>query len=305
MKLVYLAPLLPMLLQGCSDSHKGEILSSGTIEGTEINISAEVAGRVKEVRVEEGSAVQKSDTLALLNHQTADIELKQAEANLAASEAQYRLLARGSRREDILQAEANFKNAEMELQRMSKLVQDGTVTQKQVDDAQMKYVVSQQALEKLKHGALPEELQGAIARRDQAGAQADLIRKRIRDSFIISPTRGIVTLKSVEVGEYVNVGANLFRIVDLGKVKLTIYASETEVGKIKLGAPAKVMIDANPGKEYEGAVTFISPVAEFTPKNVQTKEERTKLVFGVKIEVQNPEGALKPGLPADAKIVVE
>jgi HlyD family secretion protein len=299
------AALVLLLLFGCSNNQKGEILASGTIEGTEINLSAEVAGKVKEVRVEEGSAVQKSDTLALLNHQTADIELKQAEANLAASEAQYRLLARGSRREDILQAEANFKNAEMELQRMTKLVQDGTVTQKQVDDAQTKYVVSQQALEKLKHGALPEELQGAIARRDQAGAQADLIRKRIRDSFIISPTRGIVTLKSVEVGEYVNVGANLFRIVDLGKVKLTIYANETEVGKIKIGAPAKVMIDANPGKEYDGVVTFISPVAEFTPKNVQTKEERTKLVFGVKIEVQNPEGALKPGLPADARIVVE
>jgi HlyD family secretion protein len=299
------AAIVMLLLYGCSNNQKGEILASGTIEGTEINISAEVAGKVKEVRVEEGSTVHKFDTLALLNHQTADIELRQAEANLAASEAQYRLLARGSRREDIIQAEANFKNAQQELQRMTNLLQGGTVTQKQVDDAQTHYVVSQQALEKLKSGALPEELQAAIARRDQAAAQADLIRKRIRDSFIISPAQGIVTLKSIEVGEYVNVAANLFRIVDLGKVKLMIYPNETEVGKIKLGATAKVTIDANPGKEYEGAVTFISPVAEFTPKNVQTKEERTKLVFGVKIEVQNPEGALKPGLPADAKIIVE
>ena len=107
----------------------------------------------------------------------------------------------------------------------------------------------------------------------------------------------------MEPGELVAVGTNVLRLTYLDKVKLTIYVNETDLGKVKLRQGAKVSIDTDAKRSYDGIVVFISPVAEFTPKNVQTKEERTKLVFGVKIEVPNPDGSLKPGLPADARII--
>ena len=112
-----------------------------------------------------------------------------------------------------------------------------------------------------------------------------------------------MTQKAVEEGELVGPNASVFRITELKKVHLMIYVSEIELASVKLGQAAKVSIDAYPKRTFPGKVTFISPVAEFTPKNVQTKEERTKLVFGVRIEAANPDGALKPGLPADAVVL--
>jgi HlyD family secretion protein len=111
-----------------------------------------------------------------------------------------------------------------------------------------------------------------------------------------------VTLRSIEPGELVTMGARLIRITYLDEVDLMIYVPEQQLGLVDLGQKATVSIDTFEGRSFEGRVVYISPVAEFTPKNVQTKEERTKLVFGVKIKVSNPEGVLKPGLPADARI---
>jgi len=125
----------------------------------------------------------------------------------------------------------------------------------------------------------------------------------VRDCAITAPTRGTITLRAVEPGELVGIGTNVVRLTYLDKVKLTIYVNEAELGRIALGEKADVSIDSfDKGRTFPGTVVYISPVAEFTPKNVQTKEERTKLVFAVKMEVANPDGALKPGLPADARI---
>jgi HlyD family secretion protein len=172
------------------------------------------------------------------------------------------------------------------------------------DDAYARFVAAEQTYRKLKRGLRPEEIEGARVRRDQAAAQADLLRKKVRDCRILSPTRGTITLRGVEPGELVTPGMTVLRLTYLDRVKLTIYVNESELGKIKLGQKARVSIDSfGENQSLEGDVTYISPVAEFTPKNVQTKEECTKLVFGVKIEVDNPDQALKPGLPADARIL--
>ncbi len=297
--------LLAIALTGCSGNQKGEITASGTIEGTDINLGTEVAGRVREIRAAEGSRVSKGDTLLLIDDTEYRIQLQQAVANLASFESAYRLAAKGSRKEDILQAEAAFKTAEADYLRMKDLLGSQTVTQKQYDDAYNRYVGAQQTYEKLKSGSRQEEIDAARQKRDYAAAQVELFRKKNRDCFILAPSNGTITLKAVEPGEFVGVGATVLRITYLDKVKLMIYVTEADLGKIRLGQSAKVTIDADPNKLYDGAIAYISPVAEFTPKNVQTKEERTKLVFGVKIEVHNPDGGLKPGLPADARIAID
>lgn len=294
------AASIALIASGCSSNGNGSIEASGTIEGTEINVAAEVAGRILAVPVNEGARVNRGDTLAIINDEEYRLQLKQAEANLASLEAAFRLAAEGSRKEDVIQAEAAYTSANADYQRMKELLASATITQKQYDDAYARYVAADQTYRKAKSGLRPEEINGARARRDGAAAQVDLLQKRIRDCAVLAPAPGTLTLRAVEPGELVGMGSNVARLTYLDRVKLTIYVNEADLGRVALGQNADVTIDTFPGKPFAGRVVYISPNAEFTPKNVQTKEERTKLVFGVKIEIENPDGALKPGLPADA-----
>jgi HlyD family secretion protein len=296
--------LLILCLIGCSGSDKKAITASGTIETTEVTVSAKVGGQVMKLLVDEGSNVVKGDTLLEIDRSDLDIQLKQALANAAAAESQYKLTVLGPRKEDILQAEANFKNAQDDLKRAEDLFQASTVTQKHLDDAKTRYTVAEQTYEKLKSGSRPEEIEAARARRELANAQVDAIRKKISDSYVVAPMQGVITEKAVEEGDVAVQNGSLFRISRLDEVHLVIYVSEEELAKIKLGQSANVFIDAYPNKPFRGKIIYISDVAEFTPKNVQTKEDRTKLVFGVKIEVPNPNRVLKPGMPADATIAI-
>ncbi len=295
------------------------IEGSGTIEAREVSVASKIGGQVLEIRAEEGSRVGKGDVLVLIDHETLDIQLRQAEAGVALAEAQLLLLRKGARAEDIrqgeetlLQAGANLKVAADDARRMRELAARGSVTPKQRDDAEARLVVTRaqeasakEALSKLKQLARPEEIGAAEARLAQAVAAADLLRKMIVDGTVVSPVAGIVTRRPVEAGELVSPGTTVLTISELDRVHVMLFVTEKELGRVRLGGEADVTIDAAPGRVFKGRVTFISPEAEFTPKNIQTKEDRVKLVFGVKVEIPNPDGALKPGLPADAVIVLE
>lgn len=293
--------LLAVVIAGCAGKNGKEIKASGTIEGTDINIGVEVAGRVQKVCVEEGARVRRGDTLAVIADTDYQLQYRQALANYGAMDAGYNLAVEGSRKEDIIQAEANFQNAEADYLRMKGLLASQTVSQKQFDDVNTRYVLAQQTLDKVKRGLRPEEIRQVKERRDNAAAQLDYLKKKLRDCVILAPSAGIITLKAIEPGELVGVGMNILRLTYLDKVKLMIYVSEEGIGKIRLGDKAQVSIDGQT-KSFEGTVVYISPTAEFTPKNIQTQEERTKLVFGVRLEISNPDGLLKPGLPADAAV---
>jgi HlyD family secretion protein len=294
-----------LALPGCGRNSDGVIEASGTIEGTDITISAELAGKVLAVRVEEGTQVHPGDTLVVIDDTEYRLQLRQAEANLASFASAYRLALEGSREEDIAQTASAYRAAEADFARMKELLATSSITQKQYDDAEARFVAAEQTYRKVKSGLRPEEITGARVRKEVAAAQVDLLKKRVQDCVVTAPAAGTVTLRGVEPGELVTMGMSVVRLTYLEKVKLTIYVSTADLGKIRLGQEARVRIDSfEEGKDVAGRVVYISPTAEFTPKNVQTKEERSKLVFGVRIEIPNGDGALKPGLPADARIVV-
>jgi len=301
----------------CSNGRdRNDITASGTIEAVEVNVASKVAGEILSLAVQEGAKVRPGDILATIDHSTADIQLRQAEAGVRLGEAQLALLVKGARSEDIRQAEAALRQAEAALKvaaddagRMRELFRTGSVTSKQRDDAEARLTVATaqqsvaaEALNKVRRLARPEEIQAAEARLAQARAAADLLAKTIADSTVVAPAGGIVTHKAAEAGELVTPGATIFTLADLDSVYVMIYVTELEIGRIKLGGEVEVRIDAFPDRPFTGTITYISPEAEFTPKNVQTKEDRVKLVFGVKVVIPNPEGLLKPGLPADAVI---
>jgi HlyD family secretion protein len=295
------------------------VSASGTIEVIEVTVSAKTSGQVDRLLVDEGSQVKSGDILAVVDSASLQIQLEQAEGGVGFAEAQLELLLKGARIEDIRQAEAALKQAEANLKlarenrdRIHVLFEKAAATPQQNDDAETRLAVAvaqhgaaQQALEKLIKFARPEDIKSAQARLDQAVAARDLLKKTISDATIVSPQSGIVTTKITEQGEYVGPGTPLVTIADLSRVHLNIYITETELGKVRLGQEAEVTIDSYPGRVFTGRVIFISPEAEFTPKNVQTKEERVKLVYRVKVEIPNPENILKPGMPADALIRVE
>jgi HlyD family secretion protein len=309
---IVLAHLL--VLAGCGNNHHALIDASGTLESVDVNVGTKVPGQIVRLLVDEGTRVRAGDTLAILDKSTIQIQWEQAQAGVDLARAQYQMLLNGARSEDIssagqslIQMESTQKNATEDYQRMKALLASHSVTQKQFDDAESRLAVAQaqyntakQGLQKVKRFARPEELAAAKARLDQAQSGADLLLKQLSDACIVAPVTGIVTHKPVETGELMSAGTTVATISRLDTLNLMIYVSDTELGKVKLGGAADVVVDTYPDSSFPAHVVYISPIAEFTPKNIQTKEDRTKLVFGVKLEVDNHAGVLKAGMPADA-----
>ncbi len=306
-----------LMVASCTNADKdGAITASGTIEATDVNISSKMPGQITSLRAEEGTPVKIGDTIAILDHSSFDIQLKEAEAGIHAAIAQLALTTNGARSEDIKQTEEGYAQAVMnrdlaqqELKRMRDLMQMNATTQSVLDMAETRYklaasqvAAADEMRRKVQHFARPEDIAMAHAHVDQLEATRERVAQMIRDCNVLAPSNGTVTHKVVESGEIVGAGSTIATVTDLSKVHLMIYVTETELAHVKLGAPVEVSIDGTGAKHYTGHVTYISPEAEFTPKNIQTKDDRTKLVFGVKVEIENTGGELKKGLPADAKI---
>jgi HlyD family secretion protein len=321
MKIIKYLPVLILLISyGCGNGNdKNEIEASGNIEVTEILVSSKVAGEVETILKKEGEIVELGDTVLTIDHENNDLQLQQALAGQQYAEAQLKLLKAGAREEDKKQAEEALKQAEVNLQlsekdkeRMTKLYDSNAITKKQYEDATAKYEITlaqynsvKENYKKLNNLARPEEITQAESNLKRQTATVNLLRKNISDSYVTSPQKGYMVKKFVEEGETVSMMSSLFKISDLRTAKLIVYVSEEELGRIKLGQKADISVDAFEDKSFNGTITYISPEAEFTPKNIQTKDERTKLVFAVKIEIPNPNFELKAGMPADAVILLK
>lgn len=306
-----------LLAFGCGNKENpNEITASGTIEATDVNIAAKDPAQIVRLFVDEGTPVDSGSLIAIQDRSTMDLQLREAQAALDQAHAQLTLTEQGARKEDIqqadqavAQAETNRKLAADEFERTRNLVAGGAATKEQLDQTETRFKVAQSQLAqaeanaaKVKHFSRPEEVNAATARFQQLEATRDRVRKMIDDAYITSPLKGIVTHKVAEQGELVATGSTVATVTDLSNVYLMIYVTEAELPRVKLGDRVDVKVDGLPNKTFVGSVTYISPEAEFTPKNIQTKDDRVKLVFGVKVEIPNKTGELKKGLPADAVI---
>lgn len=296
--------LAGFFLIGCGGNNGVSIIETGTLEATEITVSAQVGGLIRSLWVREGDRVKEDDTLAVIDDTEWKYQLQQAEANLKAAEAQYQMTLEGARKEDVLQAEASYFSAKSDLQRMEELFATRSISEKQLEDARTRFTLAEQTFQKMKKGSRSEEIAFSAARRDQALAQAAQLRKKLRDCTLTAPMDGTVITRFVEVGELVGPGFAVVRIADLSEVTIKIYVPETVLPRVRLGQKADLSVDAFKDRTFDATVIHISPTAEFTPKNIQTKEERVKLVFAVKLRVANPDGTLKAGLPADVSMTL-
>ncbi|MCX5717600.1 MAG: efflux RND transporter periplasmic adaptor subunit [Nitrospirae bacterium] len=318
--ILILVVIAVFLINRFSNKHEeGALVLSGNVEVTDINLGFKTPGRIVELLVEEGQKVNKDKRLALLDNAELKSIAEQNKAFLNETSAKLEELKAGSRSQEIEQAKASVANAEAELikaendrERYNALYKDELISVQQMENAKKTYDVAlsqhKKAVEMLslvKEGPRKEDIKAAASRVEQARAALKATEERLKDTVLYAPISGVVLKKNVELGETVNSGVPVYTIGDIANPWIKIYVKEDRLGLIKLGQKAEVKVDTYPKKVYEGMVTFISSEAEFTPKNVQTQEERVKLVFGIKVSVKNINDELKPGMPADVRIMLE
>ena len=243
----------------------GLIKVSGNIEGDDVRLSFRVQGQITELLTDEGRVVKVNDIVAKLNTDELTKIRDNAEGALKVAQSQYAL-------------------DKLDYERAENLYKAGAISMQQRDAAK----------------TLADSDKANI---DALNASYELAKTRLGFSELVSPLNGYVLVKSALPGEVVQIGATVFTVVDLNSLWVTAYINEKDLGRVKLGQKAEVIADTYPGKKYKGEISFISSESEFTPKTIQTTEERVKLVYRIKVRVDNSTLELKPGMPADAYIV--
>lgn len=242
-----------------------DIFVSGNIEATEVRLSFQVGGKISELLTDEGLEVKNDAIVARLDKE----ELLKVKAECEAS---------------LKEAEVNMDTLKKDYDRAENLFKAGSISAQKRDAAENACATA---------SARVDTLKASLGVADLRLGYADL--KCPMDSFVL--------VKSAEAGEVVQPGTVIFTVADLKNMWLTGYINETDLGKVKLSQKARVTIDSYPGKIYPGSISFIAQESEFTPKQIETREERVKRVYRIKIKVDNTGMELKPGMPAEAYII--
>jgi HlyD family secretion protein len=287
--------ILCLLLSSCKND-KDLPDAYGTFEATEITVSSQANGKIVWLKIEEGQMLDSNVIVGVVD--TVDLDLKK-------SQTREQQIATSARKEDleaqIAVQEQNKANVLIEKARIERLLKDGAATRKQLDDinASLNLIDKQIASIKSQNASLNAQ----VSTFDKQVAQID---NSVRDSRIINPIKGTVLTKYAEANEITTYGKPIYKIADLSELELRVYLSGVQLPQIKIGQTVEVRFDKDESTNYktEGTVSWISQTAEFTPKTIQTKEERVNLVYAVKVRVKN-DGRLKIGMPGEIKVLSE
>jgi HlyD family secretion protein len=300
--------------QEASDPNR--LRASGHVEATDVRLAPEVGGRITSFDVKEGDRVEAGARILTIDPTDIELAIARARTDQASAEAQLRLV-RVAARADVVSAQAEVEAAAADLKRFELLLERKSGAPKQRDDAATRLEVAkarlaatndrvdaaQAALARVNASARPEEIGVAQARIATAQAAIASLEKQLKDTTLSAPVGGVVTEKLAEAGEVVAPRSAVLVITDLDHAWADVYVPEPAVPRIKLGQPATLFTDAG-GAGLPGTVTYISPKAEFTPRNVQTAEERAKLVYRVRVSADNTSGVLKQGMSVDAELAL-
>ncbi len=314
---VLLVAVVAWLLPRGRGAADGEIAASGTVEATEADLGFQLAGRVQEVGPREGDTVSGGQELARLDLTDLEAARAAAEAQVAAAEARLTELRRGARPEELAQAEAALRaateranEARRTAERTRRLFEGGAVSRQTLDAAETALEVAEatrdqadQALAMVREGPRSETIRAQEALVEHARANLARADASLANGIITAPFPGRITVRHREPGETVTPGIPVLTLLDPDDRWVRIYVREDQIGAVQVGMAAMIVSDTYPDNVYHGEVTFIGSEAEFTPKNVQTAEERIKLVYPVKVRITDDPGfALKPGIPVDVTL---
>lgn len=292
------------------------ITATGTVEVTLVDIVPKMSGYMSNLSLQVGDAVQAGQDVAHIRRADLEAQLLADEAALNKSRAQLTDLEKGPRKQeiqeanaDLASAQATYDKAKNDLERYRVLYHESAIAAQQLDAAQSSYDVaynsllarqSQQSL--ISEGNRPDIVEAQRAEVKRLQAVGDVTRATLADTVVYSPLNGIVLTKNFENGEYLTAGSAIATVGDLNNCWVKVYISSEQLGLIQLGQVVDVHIDAYPNRIFAGRIKEISQNAEFTPRQSITQRERANLVFYVKVRIDNSEGILKPGMPADVVI---
>ncbi len=291
----YFIAALLLVATACNNDGSG-FDATGNFEADEIIISAEAAGKIIQLNAEEGTELKSQTVIGLIDTMQLYLRKKQLEYSIAAVNAK-----QPNATVQLAAITEQIETVKREKKRVENLLKDDAATQKQLDDLnaqldllQRQYAATQSTLSITKQSLQSETL--------PLKAQLEQVQDQIHKSQIVNPINGTVLSQYAKQNEVVNPGKALYKIADLSTIILRAYISGSQLSQIKLGQQVKVLVDApeNSYKEYTGTISWISDKAEFTPKTIQTKEERANLVYAVKINVKN-DGYLKLGMYGEVK----
>jgi HlyD family secretion protein len=289
---------------------------SGNIEAHESLVSFKVTGRIIALPVDEGMTIKTGDLLARIDNDDYRQQVAVDQATTGVRDRQLTLGLAGSRWQDIeaarqaiLDAQADLEQRKKDYARYQALYEKDEIPAQTRDQAatnvtraQATYDRAQQIYNELVEGTRKEELAVDRANIHQANQSLHLSRIRLAYTVLRAPFNGVILVRQAELGEVVSPGTPIVTLADLDHIWLRVYVPETDLGKVHWGQAVDVRTDTYPDRIYRGRISLISSEAEFTPKSVQTEKERVTLVYRVKVDVENPNYELKPGMPADAMI---
>jgi HlyD family secretion protein len=288
----------------------------GNVDIRDVSLGFRVSGRVAEMKVDEGDGVKAGQVLAILDKKPFLDNLALQKANVAQQSANVAKLEAGSRPEEIEQAradvaarQATLQNARGVFARQQQLSQrdfsskqdfENAAAQLRSAEAQLKS--SEAALKLAVDGPRKEDIAAGQAALSAARAQEQIAETSLADTDLVAPDGGVILTRAVEPGAIVAAGATVYTLSLQDPVWVRAYVGEPQLGLIHPGAAVKLFTDTRPGKPYDGQVGFISPVAEFTPKSVETPELRADLVYRFRVIVKNPDAALRQGMPVTVRL---
>jgi HlyD family secretion protein len=297
---------------------QNEIVLSGNIEAHESLVSFKVQGRIVELPIEEGQSVEKGTLLARLDDADYKQRVRIDEASVGVRQSNLALTLAGTREQEIraaqqsmLDAQANMHQKTLDFDRAQRLFSEDAISAQDRDLAdtalkrsQATFQAAQQRYNEAVEGSRKEDIVIAQANLKEASANLGMSRVNLDYTVLRAPTGGVITVRQAEIGEVVVPGTPVVTLADLDHIWLRAYVAEVDLGRIHWGQDASITTDTYPGKQYHGHISFIASDAEFTPKSVQTYKERVSLVYRIKIDIDNPNHELKPGMPADAHITL-
>jgi HlyD family secretion protein len=289
---------------------------SGNIDVHQVELGFRVTGRIADLKVDEGDVVKAGDVLAQLDRVPFENDVAAAAADADAARNMFEKATRGYRVEEIAQARATVRerdvdlaNARVTLKRLEDLVARSLVTRQQVDDAQARVrgieaqlASAREQLNMLTRGSRVEDIDAQRATLAAAEARLAQAKTALDDTTLRAPTAGIVAVRARENGAIVQAGQTVYTVLLNDPVWIRAYVPQPRLGRIKPGMTVKVEVDSMPDKQYDGTVGFISPQAEFTPKNVQTEQVRDDLVYRVRIIAKDPDNVFRQGMPVTVRV---
>ncbi len=283
-----------------SEQKKNSNVYSGTIEARDADIGSLMGGRVSEVLVEEGDSVSAGETLVRFDRYLLDPQIKEQESRIAQMRANLERVERGPRREEIERARINYEHAEKERVRQETLLKQGVGIQATYDETAAAAQVAQQQWEELKRGSRPEDVQAARAQFSAEENMLAMLHRQVEESEVKAPANGVIQTMDLRPGDMIAPNQPVAVLLESNELWVRVFVPETRLGEVRVGQPVDISIDTFPKRVFKSKVQSVSERAEYTPRNVQTPDQREDQVFAVRLRL-DPAPELKAGMTATVR----